>query len=756
MSEHTSQPSTEKYVASTLLPAIMAGLLNGSLIVIFQSAYATLIFSGNLSSFLSQGIGIMLFGATVMGLTMALFSSFKGTVTAPQDAPSAIFAVVAGTIAGAMTINTPGQSSPFITVVAAIAFTSLFTGLTLTAMGWFRMGNLIRFIPYPVIGGFLAGTGWILFKGALGIMAEIPVSFPSLTTLFSSTMLLKWFPGLVFGLLLFIVQKRIRHFLILPLLILSGIGLFYLILYFSGTSISMAREQGFLLTQISGGVHWSPILYTSFHEIDWNSILRQSGTLGTITIISIISLLLNASGLELIARQEIDLNREMRITGLANLLSGLGNSSVGYMSLSLTALAYRIGSRSRISSVVSAGICGVVLISNATISSYFPRPLLGGLLIFLGFSFLYDWIYLAWFRLPRSEYFLVMIILITIGVFNFLEGIIIGMLIAVILFAVNYSRINVIKNQLTGETYQSNVDRAAPLQQFLKTQGQRTLILKLQGYIFFGTANTVLELVKQRVQNSQLQPLQYLVLDFRLVTGLDSSALHSFEKMKLLAETYGVTLVFVSLTPKLEHQFQIGGILDSREKVSIHTFMDLDHGMEWIENQLLTEASSDESLWQENQSPQEFLSSIFQFSLAVSGDKPPSLQTIQRVTDYFEECEFKKGDYLIQQGAPPRGIHIIRHGKVTVMLEDPPHPPVRLRTMSRGTVIGELGVYLKIPATASVIAEEPCSTLFISPEQLMKMEQNHPKAANAFHKFIIHILGERLSNSNRMVHELLK
>lgn len=106
----------------------------------------------------------MLFGAVAMGVIVALTSSFHSTVTAPQDAPTAIMALIA---AGIVTSVGAGNTSAFATVVAAMAFTALATGLTLWLLGHYRLGNLIRFIPYPVVGGFLAGTGWVLLTGAL-------------------------------------------------------------------------------------------------------------------------------------------------------------------------------------------------------------------------------------------------------------------------------------------------------------------------------------------------------------------------------------------------------------------------------------------------------------------------------------------------------------------------------------------------------------------------------------------------------------
>ena len=733
---------------------LTVGLINGILIIIFQSAYATLIFSGPLSAYLPQGIGIMLFGAAVMGLIMAVGSSFRGTVTAPQDAPSAIMATIAGSIALSMAPATSTQSM-FTTVVMAIALTSIATGLFLLLLGWFNLGNLIRFIPYPVVGGFLAGTGWVLVKGAIGIMAEIPLSPYGIPALFQNGVLMKWLPGVLFAFVLFIAQRRLKHFLVMPILILLGIVLFYIILFATHTSITDAAKLGWLMPRLSGGISWKPLLLTSLDLVSWRGILEQSGNLATIGIISVISLLLNSSGLELIARKEIDLNRELRVTGLANMVSGLGGSATGYISLSLTALGYRLGSRTRISGIVSAGLCAIALLSGAAISTYFPKPLLGGLLFFLGFIFLVEWIYHAWFKLPKAEYFLVVLILITIGMFGFLEGMLLGMLISIVLFAVNYGQINVVKHTLSGKTFHSNVDRAAPYQRFLLENGDKLYILKLQGFIFFGTANNVLEQVKQRIHNPDFPPAQFIVLDFQLVTGLDSSALYSFEKMKLLTEAQHITLVFTSLSPTLQRQFELGGIV-STEKNNLRVFPDLDHGVEWIENQILTAlpSSLSETFFEEDD--RTFLTNVLDYQRPSDETRSIEKDIIQKIMRFLEHRHFEAGEYLIHQGNPPVGIFIIKSGRVTAQLEAESGRPIRLRTMSAGTVIGELGVYLGIPATASVVANETCTAFYLSPHRLQEMEENAPKAAAVFHKFIIRILGERLSNSNTTLRELMK
>lgn len=735
-----------------VLPALSAGLVNGILIVIFQSAYAALIFSGELSAHIASGIGFMLFGAFTMGTIVALTSSFPGTTTAPQDAPTAIFAVIAAAIAGSMAAAA-GGGSVFLTVVAAIALTAVFTGILFLTLGSFKLGNLVRFIPYPVVGGFLAGTGWLLVKGAIGIMAGFKPAFSQASLLFQPEVLLKWLPGFIFALLLFGALRRFRHFLVMPAMILGAIALFYLLLFLSGASVSEAVGRGLLLPRFPGGIRWEPLTPASLAEVNWAVIFSHAGNLGTIALIALISLLLNASGLELIARREVDLNRELRASGLANLIAGLGGSSVGYMSLSLTALGHRLGSRSRLSSLTSAALCGITLLSGATISSYFPKPLLGGLLLYLGLSFLVEWVYQSWFRLPRLEYFLVILILLIIGLVGFLEGVALGVLIAVVLFVVKYSRINVVKHALSGASYQSNVDRGASYQRLLREKGEQLYILKLQGFIFFGTANNLLEQINRRVNNPGLPPLRFIVLDFRLVSGIDSSALNSFLKMKLLQETRGISLIFVHLSPQLYLRFERSRLIKDRD-TGLRVFPDLDHGVEWCENQILAgeRLSVSESI--QNKHGVEFLESVM--SVFMKTDKQEAFGVFKKSIDqYIESRKVGGGVHLIRQGNPPEGIFIIESGQVTAQLEPGEGKIIRLRSMGPGTVVGEMGVYLGVPASASVVTNRECVVLFLSLANLIRMEKSDPQTAAVFHKFIACILGERLANSNKTIRALM-
>ena len=149
-----------------LLPALVTGAIVGVIEVIFAVSFSTLVFPGEASPLITRAIGLALLGSMLSGIVIALFTSLRGVVGGNQDVPAAILGVVVASVLAAMPAVAT-QSQIAATVLAAVAVTTLATGAFMLVLGSFRLGNLIRFLPYPVIGGFLAGTGWLLAVGGI-------------------------------------------------------------------------------------------------------------------------------------------------------------------------------------------------------------------------------------------------------------------------------------------------------------------------------------------------------------------------------------------------------------------------------------------------------------------------------------------------------------------------------------------------------------------------------------------------------------
>ena len=326
----------------------------------------------------------------MIGLVVGLTTSVPGMVALPQDTPAAILALAVGGIALAMKSAQP--QAVFATALAAIAVTSLLVGVIFLLLGRFRLSGFVRYIPYPVVGGFLAGTGWLLAKGGVGVMVNIPLTLANLPRLFSAEMLILWLPGLIFGVALLLVLRRYKHFLITLSALVLVTALFYGYLWIAHISVADASARGWLLGPFPAGGFYQPLTPATLAQVDWRAVFGQADKMATILVLSVIALLLNTSGLEITAHQDIDLNRELMTAGFANLAGGLGGSTVGYQTLGMSALAYRLGARSRMVSVIAGLVCGAALLFGASLFSYVPKLLLGGMLLYLGLTFLVEWL----------------------------------------------------------------------------------------------------------------------------------------------------------------------------------------------------------------------------------------------------------------------------------------------------------------------------------------------------------------------------
>ena len=428
--------------------------------------------------------------------------------------------------------------------MGAIALSTILTGIFFFVFGQFKLGNLIRFIPYPIIAGFLAGTGLLLVLGALSVMVEGFSGVADLHLLLEGNQLSEWAPSFIFGLLLLIVLNRFDHPLIMPAMLFGGMVVFQILPEqpLSGIPNNVGAELG------------NSLFVFNLQQIQWSILLKQTGSGVAIAVVSVIALLLNASGIELATERDIDLNRELKMAGISNILIGLGGGMVGSHVLSDTTLVYRMGGRSRLVGLTLAGVCIFVLFTGGGLLALFPKPVLGGLLLFLGFDFLLTWVYKAWFKLSLVDFSLVILILLVITFVGFLEGIALGSVLAVALFVMEYSRISVVRHTLSGATYQSNFKQPRLYEQLLRQKGDWVYILELQGFIFFGTAYTLLKKVSERLESAEKSAPHFVVLDFRRVKGLDSSAIFSFARMKQLAVSKGVVLVFTHLSEKMHHQ----------------------------------------------------------------------------------------------------------------------------------------------------------------------------------------------------------
>jgi SulP family sulfate permease len=717
--------------ADRIISILLAGIIAGTITLISCVSFAVLIFSGKLTPFVSSGITILVGTAVVAGSVFSLLSAARPVVALPDDDTAPVLALMVTLIIAGFPEGSPAEIL-FVTAFGAMACAALLTGIVLTALGYFKLGSLVRYLPYSVMGGYFAGAGWLLIQGALRVASDVPlVSKQDFLTLFDVGVLPRWLPAILSAICIRWAIRNWHRSLAMPASMLLLVMLFYGVTAAVGLGPAELMADGWLVGPFAQGKAelFNPILFQRSADLDWTLVVGHLSSIGTIIMLSAVSLMLTASGLSVLQRSNFDINRELMVAGFANTISGMSGGLIALPSMSMTELAMTVGApKSRLVGLVVAGFCFLMLFFGLSLVAWFPKSVLAGLLIFLGVSLLEQWLIDARKLLPRLEYLVVVVIVLVVATVGFIQGVMVGLLGAIVLFVINYSRINVVRYALTGSERRSNVERNNAEEKFLRDNGGQTLILKLEGYLFFGTAAALVRRIEERLADHTQPALRYAVLDFAQVTEMDSSAGLSFMKLAQEASQSNFFLLLTGLTPKM-HKRLMASWFEKETTSYVQIMPDLDHGIEWCEDRILQEQSLSEA-------DEDIMQQLFRYL--------PSTADYAILEQYLEHRHVEPGDLLATQGAPSNEMFLLQSCTASVFLDTNSGNKHRIRRAGAGTVFGEVGFYLDTPRTASVVIDTGGDLFVLSQAANARLEQEHPHIAAALHKFMIRVITRRL------------
>jgi sulfate permease, SulP family len=726
---------------------VVAGAIIGAVEALLAVSFAALVFAGRTEDFIPDGIALYLGAAALTLAILAWRAGTRGVVGGMQAATAAVLAVVAATTA----VNAYGSPErAFLTVVAATLVVTVLTGAVFLVLGMLRRGNLIRFVPYPVVGGFIAGAGWLLLRGGIYVASGESPSTSTIGDLTDSSLLQLWLPAFGFGSLLLIAARLVKRPLVIPAALGIGLLLFVIGMLVTGSSIESARGGNWLLLSVFDEVQpWEPWTLRAVTGADWLAVLEQWAGIAATAFVAVVVILFNISGTELVLHRDLDTNEELRDAGVLNVASGAVGGIPAYHALSMSALGEGMRVDARRAGLVAALVPLAAVLFGASVVELIPRMIVGGILVFLGLAFIVEWVWDRRRSLPPVEFGVVLVILAAFIVRGFLPGVVIGLVLAVVLFAVSYGRIELVREVAFGETYHSNVDRPSGEREALRAHGDRVHILRVNGFVFFGSANSLLERIRRRVESGALR---FLLVDLRRVTGVDSSAVVSFVKVVHLAEAAGFELVFAGASDRVRKQLERGGVAEDEGVVRFEP--DLDRGLQWCEDRLLRVGGSDVGT-PEGGAAEEGRAHVGddQVSRDGQGDAlagmPPGLRT------YLERVELQDGAALIRQDEPPDDVFVLESGRLSVEMVTAEGIRMRLRSVNAGVVVGEVALYTGAPRTADVVAETPSVVLRLSKASIERIEAEKPELAAALHRWLAGIVSERLRDTLREFDALL-
>ena len=561
---------------------VVGGSAASVLTVTIGLSYALLIFAGPLTPYLSYGVAATFISSAVLGAVIAVGSSLPFAVAAPETSTAAMTGILASSLVERMAAGDP-SAAVLGPVLVTLGLVSIVTGLVLCGFGITRMGRAIRYVPYPVVGGFLGATGFLILFGAIRVITGHRLQFTTIDQFTNILTVSELAAACAMALVLYLTWHRSRSPYGLPAILIGGVIFAHIAFRLVGVSPAEAQAAGWTFQPPPSVSFMLPWSVDEFRHYPWYALPDLVGNIIAVVFVTATSTLFNTTGIEVATHREADLERELNVTGLANMLCGVFGGYTGCISVSRTVLNFNGGGTGRLSGLTVAAISMLMLAAAPALLGYMPKFVLGGLLIYLGADQLHKWTVQSRRRLSLTEYLSLLAIIVIIVQWGFIAGILIGVVIGCATFALSASRIDSIKYSFDGSEYRSSLDRSRDDQTVLAAHGSKIQGLNLQSYLFFGSANRLYQHVKALL--ARHPECRFLVFDFKLVTGIDSSAAYSFAQIKRAAHDRGIQLVLVHLPSAAEKALRSSEFI-SKE---VNIVPELDHALEWCENEIIAQ-----------------------------------------------------------------------------------------------------------------------------------------------------------------------
>ena len=254
---------------------LSAGAICSILSVAYCLSYAALIFSGPLKQWLSYGIAVTFMSAAIAATVIALRSSLPFAIAGPDTSTSAVTATLAAAMAAQLVAEGNTNLLPPILIVIALATAA--TGVLLCCLGLSKSGRAIRFIPYPVIGGFLGATGLLMILGAIQVITDQRMTPATLGEFSGALIVSKLGAGLAVAVALQVLLSRWSNALVLPSILLAALLAIYVTLPIAGSSLAEAQAAGWMFRPQEAASVVSPWRPAELRTFPWTALPWLAG-----------------------------------------------------------------------------------------------------------------------------------------------------------------------------------------------------------------------------------------------------------------------------------------------------------------------------------------------------------------------------------------------------------------------------------------------------------------------------------------------
>jgi SulP family sulfate permease len=726
-------PTVNSEKRSNLAGDLWGGL--AAMLVALPSAIAfgVTIFSPLGGSYAAQGAIAGILGVTALGLIAGAFGGTNRLITAPCAPAAAVLSALA--------IQWSQNGITAESVVLMLTLMGLMCGLLQLAFGAVGLGRLIKYMPYPVVSGYLSGVGIII------IVSQIPkfLGVPKATHFWEglvSPSLWQW-QGIAVGI------ATVAVMVAAPTLIKSVpaaiLGLAAGVLAYFGLGLADAtlytlQGNALVVGPLGGsGAGFGDAISGRWKAIGDVDFALLSGLLvpaATLAVLLSIDTLKTCIVLDALTRSRHNSNRELIGQGLGNLAASCIGGVPGAGQMGATLVNMSSGAQTRLSGLIEGALALVAFLILGALIAWVPIAALSGILMVIGFRMIdRHSLHLLKARTTILDFVVIAAVVVVALSFSLIAASGVGIALAVMLFIREQIRGSIVRSKAYGNQMFSKRVRLPAEMEILERRGDHTAIFELQGSLFFGTTDQLYTILEP-----ELKTRTYIILDMRRVQSVDLTAVHMIEQIESTLAERSAFLIFSHLPENvpsgqdMRQYFDQVGLVKSERR--IQTFDELDEALEWVEERIIEE----EHLERLQEKPLE-LREIDVFL----GRKESTLAALESC---MEKRAYKAGEKIFAQGDAGDEMFLIRRGAVRIVLPLVGKQGHHLATFGRSDFFGEMAFLDPAPRSADALAFTDTDLFVLSRKRFDTLAEEHKKLAIGLVLSVARVLSIRLRYAN--------
>jgi SulP family sulfate permease len=707
-------------------------------------AFGVTIFSALGGSYAAYGALAGILGATALGLVASLLGGTNRLITAPCAPAAAVLSAFA--------IEQIQRGAPAEAILLSLTVLSLSAGLLQLIFGLVGLGRLIKYMPYPVVSGYLSAVGLIIIGSQLPKLLGTP-NGSSLWRAITTPSLWQW-QGIVVGAVTAVVMiyaPRVTKLVPAAILaLLAGVATYFGLSVFDADLLRLARNS-LVVGPLSGGDDSSGshgfldsflIRWQSMSQLTVAQLTNMIMPALTLAVLLSIDTLKTCVVLDALTRSRHNSNRELIGQGLGNMASGLIGGLPGAGTMGATLVNMSSGAQTKLSGLIEGIFALIAFLLLGSLIAWVPVAALAAILTVIGVRMIdRSCLHFLKSRSTVLDFAVIAAVVAVALLFSLIAASAAGIALAVLLFIREQIGGSVVRRKTYGNQTFSKRVRVQTEMKTLEAHGDASVIFELQGSLFFGTTDQLYSALE-----SELKTRTYVILDMRRVQSVDVTATHMLERVKDMLAENKAFLIFSRLPSNLpsgqdmQQYFDTAGLVQTQGHVKI--FGDLDEAVEWVEDRIIAETT----LEREDES----LLDLHEIDL-FKGRKEETMVALEAC---MEKRQVKMGERIFASGDTGDEIFLIRRGAVRIMLPINERQSIHLSTFGRGNFFGEMAFLDGATRSADAIAHNDVDLYVLPRKSFDLLAVEHKMAALNLLEGVASVLTTRLRYANAQMRAL--